>query len=84
MDEEIFMICNPPYGERIKIQGKRGQFLSEAWNKFLTIDQPLRFGWLLPSDMDDLFQNPKGYKLSTKRHLKNGGLAVTFWIWIRE
>ena len=81
--EDVLMICNPPYGERIKIQGKRGQFLSDAWKKYIEIDQPLRFGWLLPSDMDDLFQNPSGYKLLTKRHLRNGGLAVTFWIWER-
>jgi putative N6-adenine-specific DNA methylase len=79
--EDCVMICNPPYGERIKIQGKRGSFLQTAWNKFMTVDRPLRFGWVLPSDMDDLFKNPKGYKLLQKKHLKNGGLAVTFWIW---
>lgn len=77
------ILCNPPYGERIQIEGKRGSFLKEAWTKFMQDDRPLRFGWVLPSDMDDLFSNPKGYKLKTKRHLKNGGMAVTFWIWER-
>ena len=83
LDDEVVMICNPPYGERIKIEGKRGSFLKDAWIKFLTVDRPLRFGWILPSDMDDLFKSPAGYKLLTKRHLKNGGMAVTFWIWER-
>jgi putative N6-adenine-specific DNA methylase len=78
---ESIIICNPPYGERIKIDGKRGSFLKQAWLKFLNIDQPYRFGWVIPSDMDDLFSNPIGYHLKTKRHLKNGGLPVTFWIW---
>ena len=81
--EESIIICNPPYGERIQIEGKRGSFLKEAWKKFMQIDQPIRFGWVLPSDMDDLFSHPPGYKLKTKRHLKNGGMAVTFWIWER-
>jgi putative N6-adenine-specific DNA methylase len=83
VDGEFVMICNPPYGERIKIQGKRGSFLREAWDKFLTEDRPLRFGWVLPSDMDDLFKTPSGYKLLNKKHLRNGGMAVTFWLWER-
>jgi 23S rRNA G2445 N2-methylase RlmL len=84
MGEEFVMICNPPYGERIKIAGKRGIFLKEAWKKFIEIDQPKRFGWVLPSDMDDLFSKALGYRLLKKTHLKNGGLAVTFWLWERN
>lgn len=83
VDGEFIMICNPPYGERIKITGKRGSFLREAWEKFLTVDKPLRFGWVLPSDMDDLFNSPHGYKVLQKRHFRNGGMAVTFWIYER-
>ena len=82
-NEEFVMICNPPYGERIKIEGKRGTFLKEAWKKYLESDKPLRFGWVLPSDMDDLFQKANGYKLLKKRHLKNGGMAVTYFVWER-
>lgn len=82
-DEDFVMICNPPYGERIKIEGRRGSFLKNAWEKFLSVDQPLRFGWILPSDMDDLFSKTPNYKLLQKKHLKNGGLAVTFWLWER-
>lgn len=83
-DSEFVMICNPPYGERLKIEGKRGSFLKEAWRKFLQDDRPLRFGWVLPSDMDDLFQKAPGYSLRVKKHLKNGGMAVTFWVWERN
>jgi putative N6-adenine-specific DNA methylase len=84
VDGEFVMICNPPYGERIKIQGKRGSFLKEAWNKFLTVDRPKRMAWVLPSDMDDLFKNADGYHVIIKRHLRNGGMAVTFWVWERN
>jgi putative N6-adenine-specific DNA methylase len=82
--DESVILCNPPYGERIQIQGKRGSFLKDAWEKFMQQDRPLRFGWVLPSDMDDLFSKAPGYHLKTKRHLKNGGMAVTFWIWERD
>lgn len=84
MKEDFLLICNPPYGERIQIKGKRGSFLKDTWEKFLSVDKPLRFGWVLPSDMDDLFQAPKDYKISGKRRLRNGGMAVTFWIWERK
>jgi putative N6-adenine-specific DNA methylase len=77
------MIINPPYGERIKINGKRGSFLKSAWTKFLNVDRPLRLGWIIPSDMDDLFLKAPGYKILKKRSLKNGGLSVTFWLWER-
>lgn len=83
-DENTIIICNPPYGERIKIEGKRGSFLKSAWEKFINTDRPLRFGWVLPSDMDDLFKAPAGYHILQKRHLRNGGMAVTFWIFERN
>jgi len=82
--DDSVILCNPPYGERIQIQGKRGSFLKEAWKKFMQQDRPLRFGWVLPSDMDDLFSKAPGYHLKTKRHLRNGGMAVTYWIWERN
>lgn len=84
VSDDFVMICNPPYGERIKIKGKRGSFLKEAWVKFISQDRPLRFAWVLPSDMDDLFDSPVDYQLKTKLHLKNGGLAITFWLWERK
>lgn len=82
-DENSLLICNPPYGERIEIEGKRGHFLKIARDKFLATDRPLRMGWLVPTDMDDIFQNPKGYKTLAKRRIRNGGLPVTFWVWER-
>jgi len=81
--EDFIMICNPPYGERIKIDGRRGHFLKEAWEKFINVDKPFRFGWVLPSDMDDLFKTPPDYQLLKKNSFRNGGLAVTFWVWER-
>jgi putative N6-adenine-specific DNA methylase len=81
---DFVMICNPPYGERIAIEGRRGVFLRTAWEKFTRVDRPLRFGWVLPSDMDDLFEKADGYRPMVKKHFKNGGLAVTFWVWERS
>ncbi|MFL5786144.1 MAG: hypothetical protein ACJ76H_16110 [Bacteriovoracaceae bacterium] len=79
-----FMICNPPYGERIKTPGKKGIFLRESLEKFLTQDNPTRLGWLIPSDMEDIVPKVKDYKVKSKRKFRNGGLAVTFQVWERE
>ena len=78
-----FMICNPPYGERIKIPGRKGIFLRDSLEKFLTKDKPERLGWLIPSDMDDIVPKVKDYKVRSKRKFRNGGMAVTFQIWDR-
>jgi putative N6-adenine-specific DNA methylase len=79
--QNSLMICNPPYGERIKISGKKGHFLKNALEKFLEEDRPSRIGWLVPSDLNDLWTNINGYELLRKRSFRNGGLAVTFYIW---
>jgi putative N6-adenine-specific DNA methylase len=81
-EEDFFMICNPPYGERIGIEGKKGLFLRKARDKFLQ-DGPKRLGWLTPSDMDDVFKESPNYKLLSKRQFRNGGLPVTYWVWER-
>ena len=81
--KDCIMICNPPYGERIKITGGKGHFLKNALEKFLEKDSPRRIGWLVPSDMNDLWENIKGYELIKQRSFRNGGLPVTFFIWER-
>lgn len=78
-----FMICNPPYGERIKAGPKKGIFLRDSLEKFMTEDKPERIGWLIPSDMNDIDPKVKDYKLKSKRKFRNGGLAVAFQIWER-
>jgi len=83
-EKPIFIICNPPYGERLKIKGSRGLFLKEALDKFLNEDAPDRMGWLVPSDFDDLFQSVKNYRTLSKRKFRNGGMAVTFWVWEKQ
>lgn len=76
-----YMICNPPYGERIKAGPKKGIFLRDSLEKFLTEDKPERLGWLIPSDMDDVISKVPGYKIRSRRKFRNGGLAVTYQIW---
>lgn len=80
--KNTIIICNPPYGERIKVEGKRGHFLQNAFNHFISLC-PLRMGWLIPSDMEDLFKTPKNYKVLNKRRFRNGGLMVSYLIWER-
>lgn len=79
--QHTVMICNPPYGDRIKIQGSKGDFLRKALYKFLEKDGPSLIGWLVPSDMSDLWDDIEGYKIIKRRSFRNGGLPVTFFIW---
>jgi putative N6-adenine-specific DNA methylase len=74
------IICNPPYGERIKIQGKRGHFLKDTLKHLFTL-KPIRLGWLVPTDMEEIFKAPASYRLLGKRRFRNGGLAVSFMTW---
>jgi putative N6-adenine-specific DNA methylase len=78
--KNVIMISNPPYGDRLKIDGKKGAFLKEALLKFLTIDSPKKMGWLIPRDFQDTIKLPENYQVLRKRDFRNGGLAVTFWI----
>jgi 23S rRNA G2445 N2-methylase RlmL len=80
---EIFMICNPPYGERIKLSGQKGKSLKNYLDIFLSRYQPYRFCWVVPSDLDDLFLKIKGYSLQKQLRFRNGGLAVSMWVWER-
>lgn len=82
IDSDTIIICNPPYGERLKVEGKRGQFLKNAFEHFTKLS-PYRLGWLIPSDMEDVFKSPQNYRLLSKRRFRNGGLMVSFMIWER-
>ncbi|MFA7613414.1 MAG: hypothetical protein WCY48_04195 [Candidatus Caldatribacteriota bacterium] len=82
IDKNTIIICNPPYGERIKVEGRRGQFLRTAFHHFISLG-PLRLGWLVPTDMEDVFKAPEYFKLLSKRRFRNGGLMVSFMIWER-
>lgn len=79
-----FIICNPPYGERIKAAGKKGIFLRDSLEKFMSKDKAERIGWLIPSDMEDLVPQVKNYKIRSRRKFRNGGLAVTYQIWEKQ
>lgn len=80
--QPLVIICNPPYGERIQVAGKRGQFLREAFNTFIS-HNPLKLGWLIPTDMEDIFKSNSTHKIVKTRRFRNGGIMVSFIVWER-
>lgn len=76
---EVWMIVNPPYGERIKLEGKKGSTLRTILLALLE-NQPEKLGWLIPADMEDLAPGLKGYRRISQRKFRNGGLAVSFQV----
>lgn len=79
-DEKLFMVINPPYGERLKLDDPRGdlnQILDHCWNQL----KPQRIGMWTPAAVGDLHLQAR---LRLRKNLKNGGLPVRFSVWDRE
>lgn len=78
------IICNPPYGERIKTNKDPIQFLNEALLKMVENYNPLMIGILFPQEKCSKIQFPSNYKINETLKLKNGGLEVAFLILIKK
>ena len=67
------IICNPPYGKRIKLNKPRQQYFQELLDNLRQQYKPKRMGLLIPSDIK---LNIKGQKLK----VFNGGIWLNFYI----
>jgi putative N6-adenine-specific DNA methylase len=74
------VVCNPPYGERLKVQGS----LANLYSKLLhVIDQklkPHKVGVLLPAKSNPrTLRLPEGWQAEATLPFENGGLPVVFY-----
>jgi hypothetical protein len=58
--------------------------LKTALELYAKRDRPRRICWVVPSDMDDVFQQLKSYRVKTKLRFRNGGIPVTLWVWEQD
>ncbi|QDK38247.1 class I SAM-dependent RNA methyltransferase [Bdellovibrio sp. NC01] len=73
----LWMVVNPPYGERLSSEGLGGlKGLAEA---FCTNFKPQALGILFP-DKERLQKAPIGYKVEKELKINNGGLRCLFTI----
>ncbi len=74
------VVCNPPYGERLKVEGS----LANLYSKLLhVLDQklkPHKVGVLLPAKSNPrTLRLPEGWKAEATLPFENGGLPVIFY-----
>ncbi|WII73820.1 RNA methyltransferase [Bdellovibrio sp. 22V] len=79
-DSPLWMVVNPPYGERLPVAGKGGvralaQVLCERY-------KPHKLGILYP-DKERVTPVPEGYQVLKEHKINNGGLRCLFTILTR-
>lgn len=74
--EKKWLICNPPYGERLHVDFK----LEELLEKLIQTYQPEKLGVLCSQSQYNSL-NPKTKKNIVSFYVKNGGIDCVFLIW---
>ncbi len=77
INKNIFLICNPPYGDRLKL--KEGMNILDYCKKALDKFQPHRAAFILPAHAEILkYQNISNYKKTDQLGFSNNGIRVVF------
>lgn len=72
-----WVICNPPYGERLAIDGPQGEYYSQLFLDFERLFQPDWVACLVPRNFDwQQVVLPKSWKIIERRKFLNGGIPV--------
>lgn len=77
-----WVICNPPYGERLsQKQIKNKGYFDMLVQKILLHYQPEKMGFLLPAfNWKGAQYQLEGYAFTKRLFFKNGGIPVEFWV----
>ncbi len=79
-----YMICNPPYGKRLKVKGKMTDFYSSLFAQCESKLKPEVAGFLISDEVpESQVSIPKSWQLAETLKFKNGGLKVRFMIFKR-
>ncbi|MDD0853157.1 N-6 DNA methylase [Halobacteriovorax sp. GB3] len=72
----LAIICNPPYGKRVKIAGNKEEYFEFLLKKWKELYEPMFIGILIPKK----FRDPKVKGLLKEKELlfQNGGMDVKF------
>ncbi len=73
----LWMVVNPPYGERLPVAGKGG--LKALAAELCRLYKPQKLGILYP-DKDKVQPAPNGYKIEKELKINNGGIRCLFTI----
>jgi putative N6-adenine-specific DNA methylase len=73
----VWMVVNPPYGERLPVAGKGG--LKALASELCRLYKPQKLGILYP-EKDKVDPAPNGYKIEKELKINNGGIRCLFTI----
>ncbi len=72
-DKKTYLICNSPYGDRLKLQFSYQEMVEAQIAKF----KPQRIAFIIPKYQ---FGEIQGYELTKHFGFQNGGIAVEFYL----
>lgn len=76
-----WLFCNPPYGERLKIEQPLADYYRDLFAACARVANPQRACFIIPTKaVKGKFQLPPGWKVLAKRPFLNGGIPVTAFI----
>lgn len=78
-----WVIANPPYGERLKVEGPLSEYYAHFFAQIESIARPDLCGLILPSKAGRLAL-PSTWRVLEKRKFLNGGLSVTAYLFGRH
>ena len=83
--EQVWVIANPPYGKRLKIEGAKGPYFANLFAQSERAFQPDRACFLLPVEAaSGRLILPAAWKVLAKRRLSNGGIPIFAFLFGRK
>ena len=77
-DSKRWLVCNPPYGERLKVDMPLKEYYEKLFAKCEEVAKPDYASFILPTkSLKGKFNLPGSWKVADKRPFLNGGIAVT-------
>ncbi len=84
IEGERWLICNPPYGERLKIEGRLKDFYERLFESCERVVRPDRACFILPDTANPTqLTAPQTWRLRKSLRFQNGGLPVTALLFSR-
>jgi putative N6-adenine-specific DNA methylase len=78
----VWCVSNPPYGERLRVQGQADFSYEDLLAQIVKKFTPQKVGLLLPAKSAvKKLQAPKGYKKNSETPFSNGGLDILLLIY---
>lgn len=76
--ERRWVVVNPPYGERIKVEGNLSDYYVKLFEAIERVAKPEIAAFVLPDKVyPDRLKKPRGWHLVSRARFLNGGLPVT-------